>query len=109
MLPLISPQPSSSVTNHDMDVNIDYDGPDFDTGSDFPIIDEPSMNSHDPYDFHHNLNPPPGITFGIHLQHILSSHRGVDLKLYNEIIYLIKMHAAQDSYFSTSNNITETN
>lgn len=40
-----------------------------------------------------HINPPPGIKFGIHLQHILSSHRGVDLKLYNEIIHTIQYHA----------------
>lgn len=93
---------SSSVTNNDTDVNVDYDGPDFGTDADCPIIDESSTNTHDPYHFHHNLNPPPGIKFGIHLQHILSSHRGVDLKLYDEIIDLIKMHGAQDNNFSTS-------
>ena len=40
-----------------------------------------------------HINPPPGIKFGIHLQHILSSHQGVDLKLYNEIIHTIQYHA----------------
>ena len=40
-----------------------------------------------------HINPPPGIKFGIHLQHILSSHQGIDLKLYNEIIHTIQYHA----------------
>ena len=30
---------------------------------------------------HRNINPPPGIKFGIHLQQVLLSHRGVDLSL----------------------------
>jgi hypothetical protein len=33
-----------------------------------------------------NINPPPGIKFGIHLQQELLSHHGVDLSLYNDII-----------------------
>ena len=40
------------------------------------------------------INPPPGIKFGVHLQHILSSHHGVDLKVYNEIINSIQYHVA---------------
>jgi len=78
--PVSAYKTSSSVTNNDTDVNVDYDGPDFGTDADCPIVDESSTNTHDPDNFHHNLNPPPGIKFGIHLQHILSSHRGVDLK-----------------------------
>ena len=36
---------------------------------------------------------PPGVQFGIYLQHILSSHRGVDLKLHNEITDLVMYHS----------------
>ncbi len=39
------------------------------------------------------INPPSGIKFGIHLHEILSSHRGVDLSLYDEIIDTIKFHS----------------
>ena len=42
---------------------------------------------------HASMNLPPGVKFGIHLQHILSSHRGVDLKLFDDITNLIKYHA----------------
>lgn len=46
---------------------------------------------------------PPGVKFGIHLEHILSSHRGVDLKLYDEIIDLIHHYATtQDMDFRTT-------
>jgi hypothetical protein len=31
-----------------------------------------------------SINPPSGIKFGIHLHEIFSSHRGVDLSLYDE-------------------------
>jgi hypothetical protein len=40
-----------------------------------------------------SINPPSGIKFGIHLHEILSSHRGVDLSLYDEIIDTIKYHS----------------
>ncbi len=40
-----------------------------------------------------SINPPSGIKFGIHLHEILSSHRGVNLSLYNEIIDTIKFHS----------------
>ena len=40
-----------------------------------------------------SINPPSGIKFGIHLHEILSSHRGVDLSLYDEIIDTIKFHS----------------
>jgi len=36
---------------------------------------------------------PPGAEFGIDLQNILSSHRGVDLKLYDEITDLVSYHS----------------
>ena len=36
---------------------------------------------------------PPGLQFGIHLQRVLSSHRGVDLKLHDEIMDLIELHS----------------
>jgi hypothetical protein len=40
-----------------------------------------------------HVNLPSGVQFGIHLQHILSAHRGVDLKLFDEITDLISVHA----------------
>ncbi len=40
-----------------------------------------------------SINPPSCIKFGIHLHEILSSHRGVDLSLYDEIIDTIKFHS----------------
>ncbi len=40
-----------------------------------------------------SINPPSGIKFGIHLHEILSSHHGVDLSLYDEIIDTIKFHS----------------
>jgi hypothetical protein len=40
-----------------------------------------------------SINPPSGIKFGIHLHEILSSHCGVDLSLYNEIIDTVKFHS----------------
>ena len=42
-----------------------------------------------------NINPTSGIKFGIHLHEILSSHCGVDLSLYDEIIDTIKFHSTQ--------------
>jgi hypothetical protein len=36
---------------------------------------------------------PPGLQFGIHLQRVLLSHRGVDLKLHDEIMDLIELHS----------------
>lgn len=63
--------------------------------------DEHNDTSTNRYKFRSDLNPPPGIKFGVHLQHLISSHRGVDLKLYDEIIDLIKMHATtQDTDFA---------
>ena len=55
--------------------------------------DEPNIPSNDRYKYRSGLNPPPGVKFGVHLQHLISSHRGVDLKLYDEIIDLIHVHA----------------
>ena len=52
---------------------------------------------------HRNINPPPGIKFGIHLQQVLLSHRGVDLSLYNDIINTIHHHSSvQKTDFSTT-------
>ena len=101
--PVSSYTKSTFNTNPDTDDSGTYHDNDFGTGDDFATIDEADNTTActDPYDFQHNLNPPPGIKFGIHLQHILSSHRGVDLKVYDEIIDLIKFHSAQDSNFST--------
>ena len=55
--------------------------------------DHSITSSHMQYQYRWDLNPPPGVKFGIHLQHILSSHWGVDLKLYDRIVNLIKYHA----------------
>ena len=55
------------------------------------------------YNIKRGINPPPGVKFGIHLQHIISSHHGVDLKLYDKIIDLIHYHATtQENNFSTN-------
>ena len=43
-----------------------------------------------------SLIVPRGIQFGIQLQHIISSHRGVDLKLFDEITDLIKCFSNTD-------------
>ena len=52
---------------------------------------------------HRNINPLPGIKFGIHLQQVLLSHRGVDLSLYNDIINTIHHHSSvQKTDFSTT-------
>ncbi len=56
-------------------------------------LHKPSTGLNDHELFKHNINPPPGVKFCIHLQNILLSHRGVDLNLYDEIIDLIKHHA----------------
>jgi hypothetical protein len=50
-----------------------------------------------------NINLPPGIKFGIHLQQVLLSHHGVDLSLYNNIIDTIHHHTTvQKTDFSTT-------
>jgi len=100
----VSSTVTSAVTNANIDNDSDNDddnGVDFGTSSDFDIFNE----STDPYSFRQNLNPPLGIKFGIHLQHILSSHRGVDLKLYDEIIDLIKYHASTQATDFTNNKL----
>ena len=52
---------------------------------------------------HRNINPPPGIKFGIHLQQVLLSHHGVELSLYNDIINTIHHHCTeQKTDFSTT-------
>jgi hypothetical protein len=43
-----------------------------------------------------SLIVPPGLQFGIQLQHIISSHRGVDLKLFDEITDLVKSFSNTD-------------
>ena len=49
------------------------------------------------------VNLPAGVQFGIHLQHILSKHRGVDLKLFDEITDLVCHHAnVQKTDFSSA-------
>ena len=47
-----------------------------------------------------SINPPSGIKFGIHLHEIFSSHRGVDLSLYDEIIDTIKFHSTVQKLIS---------
>jgi hypothetical protein len=66
-------------------------------------LHEPNTGLNDRELFKHNINPPPGVKFCIQLQNILSSHRGVDLNLYDEIIDLIKHHATKhETNFSTN-------
>jgi hypothetical protein len=93
-------------SRHGMDVNDDavHGAVDYGTGSEFHLeqeqnstSDETNNASNDRYKFRKDLNPPPGVKFGIHLQHVISAHRGVDLKLYDEIIDLIKLHATTQS------------
>ena len=68
--------------------------------------DKPNNSSNDRYKYRSGLNPPPGVKFGVHLQHVISSHRGVDLKLYDEIIDLIHLHATtHDTDFSNHKQI----
>jgi hypothetical protein len=96
---------------HDMDVVDDaiHGSDDYGTNSEFHFEQENNSTpdainnaSNDRYEFRSNLNPPPGVKFGVHLLHVISSHRGVDLKLYDEIIDLIKNHATtQDTDFAT--------
>jgi len=99
----VSSSVTSSVANANIDKHCDDDDDndvDFGTSSDCEIFND---QSNDLYSFCHNLNPPPGIKFGIHLQHVLSTHRGVDLKLYVEIIDLVKFHTStQGMDFSTN-------
>jgi len=87
---------NNHLEDHDTehDVSGDYD----DINSDDQTIPESNR-----YKLRRDINPPPGVKFGIHLQHLISSHRGVDLKLYDEIIDLIQFHATtQDTNFSTN-------
>jgi len=91
--------------NIDIDVyNSSGVGDDYDTGYELSTEGDPSISSStNCYQFDRDLNPPPGVKFCIHLQHIISSHRGVDLALYDEIVDLIKFHATtQDTDFSTN-------
>ncbi len=90
-------------------------GHDYGTGSDFSPECSPFISSStNCYQFDRNLNPPPGVKFCIHLQHIISSHRGVDLAMYDEIVDLIQFHATtQETDFSTNklyhrNELTKT-
>ncbi len=87
----------------------EYGTPDFTTECD------PSIpSSTHCYQFDCDFNPPPGVKFCIHLHHIISSHRSVDLAMYDEIIELIKFHAmTQDTDFATNklyhrNELTKT-
>jgi len=51
-----------------------------------------------------SINPSSGIKFGIHLHEIFSSHCGVDLSLYNEIIDTIKFHSTVQKLISQLQN-----
>ena len=107
------PSSANAITcDHSTNVNDDdmHAADDYGTGSEFvtehennatTTSDETNSASNDHSKFRTHLNPPPGVKFGIHLQHVISSHRGVDLKLYDDIIDLIKTHATtQNTDFS---------
>ena len=109
--PSIATRAAVMSRGHDMDV-VDHSihgVDDYGTNSEFHFEQENNSTpdainnaSNDRYEFRSNLNPPPGVKFGVHLLHVISSHRGVDLKLYDEIIDLIKNHATtQDTDFAT--------
>jgi len=101
----VSSTVASSITNVHIDDNCDIEDAnpvDFESSFDHEIGNDPTT---DRFAFRQNLNPPPGIKFGIHLQHILSTHRGVDLKLYDEIIDLIKYHASTQVTDFTTNKL----
>ena len=96
--PPLVPMVSDISSNIECDPSLELSGVDSHTDLDFGVDDchidnelhEPTTGSNDRELFKHNINPPPGVKFCIHLQNILSSHHGVDLNLYNEIIDLIK-------------------
>ena len=107
------PSSANAITcDHSTNVNDDdmHAADDYGTGSEFvtehennatTTSDETNSASNDRSKFRTHLNPPPGVKFGIHLQRVISSHRGVDLKLYDDIIDLIKTHATtQNTDFS---------
>ncbi len=79
----------SSTEDLEVDNNCDFE----------PANDEQIDNAHETTtvtstsSIQRSINPPCGIKFGIHLHEILSSHCGVDLSLYDEIIDTIKFHS----------------
>jgi hypothetical protein len=107
---VLATRAAAMTRGHGMDVHDDaiHGADDYGTGSEFHFEqennstpDEINNASNDRYKFRSDLNPPPGVKFGVHLQHVISSHCRVDLKLYNEIIDLIKIHATtQDTDFA---------
>ena len=109
--PSVATRAAGMTCGHGSDVHDDaiHSADDYGAKSEFDVEqesnsapDEVNNASNDRYKFLSDLNPPPGVKFGVHLQHVISSHRGVDLKLYDEIIDLIKMHATtQDTDFAT--------
>jgi hypothetical protein len=98
--------PASTSDDQDTLFQSDNDVTDYDVFNDHNNndTDNPTTTaSTNVYNFQRGINPPPGVKFGIHLQHIISSHRSVDLKLYDEIIDLIHYHATtQETNFSTN-------
>lgn len=87
--PSLATAAAAMISVRSIDVNDDsLDGSDiYDTGSDFYMEQENNGTSdginnasNDRYKYRSGLNPPPGVKFGVHLQHVISSHRGVDLK-----------------------------
>ena len=86
--PSIATRAAVMSRGHDMDVVDDaiHGADDYGTNSEFHFEqennstpDEINNASNDRYEFRSNLNPPPGVKFGVHLLHVISSHRGVDL------------------------------
>lgn len=116
--PSVVTRPVVMSSRHGMDVD-DYachGANDYGTDSDFHLGQEQNSTSeeinnasNDRYKFRKDLNPPPGVKFGIHLQHVISAHRGVDLKLYDEIIDLIKFHATTQSTDFTTHKLYHQN
>jgi hypothetical protein len=109
--PPLVPTVSNISSTVECDQSLEPSGVDSHTDLDFRGDDchidnelhEPNTGSNDRELFKHNINPPPGVKFCIHLQNILSSHRGIDLNLYDEIIDLIKYHATKrETNFSTN-------
>ena len=83
---------TASVDDHN-DINCDVDFSDI---ADDQITSSASTNNAITFS-HESMNLPPGVKFGIHLQHILSLHRGVDLKLFDDITNLIQYHSTVEN------------
>ena len=94
-----------SELNDDCTTDVHYDDGNDDSLDNINLIGEqPQTESEsDRYNFHRDINPPPGVKFGIHLEHVLASYHGIDLKLFDEIVDLIQYHAtAKDIDFRTT-------